>query len=93
MGTQRLNKEDLAKVRFSQEEAHDNLQHQILMNDLLRAQSLGNLEKVKVKIDFLLEDHSHGIVETTVWAVGPEQIMLKGGVNIPIRSVQSISII
>lgn len=89
-----LKKEDLSSVRFSTMDViSDATAKKLLMSDLLRAQTLGNIEKNKVKIIFHLLDGSRGEVTTTVWGVGEHHLMLKGGVNIPIRSVESIIII
>ncbi len=89
-----LNKEELKDIRFSSKEViSDDISKKLLMADLLRAQSLGNLEKNKVRIIFHLADGSRGEVATTVWGVGEYHLMLKGDINIPIRSIESIKII
>jgi hypothetical protein len=91
MGTQILKKEDLAHVHFTHNEViSDQGQKHLLMSELIRAQSLGNLEKNKVKIIFHLQDGTKGEVETTVWGVGEHHLMLKGGIHIPIRAIESI---
>ena len=55
-------------------------------SDLNRAQSLGNLEHSKIKIFF--EDYdSKKVVETTVWAVTDNSVILKSGVRIPINRI------
>jgi hypothetical protein len=58
--------------------------------ELVRAASLGT-DKVKIKI--LFED-SEGLkqVETTVWAVTKERIVLKHGATIPIMRIHEIKI-
>jgi hypothetical protein len=58
--------------------------------ELTRAASLGT-DKVKIKI--LFED-SEGLkqVETTVWAVTKERIVLKHGATIPIKRIHEIKI-
>lgn len=55
-------------------------------SDLLRAQSLGNLEHAKIKI-FFEDNLSKKMVETTVWAVTDNQVVLKQGVGIPINRI------
>jgi hypothetical protein len=51
-----------------------------------RAQALGNLEHSKTWI--LFEDNqSKKMVETTVWAVTDESVILKRGVGIPINRI------
>jgi hypothetical protein len=55
-------------------------------NDLNRAQALGNLEHSKIKI-FFEDNHSKKVVETTVWAVTDNSVVLKKGVEIPINRI------
>ncbi|WP_298222956.1 hypothetical protein [Flavobacterium sp.] len=54
--------------------------------DLNRAQSLGNLEHSKIKI-FFEDNQSKKMVETTVWAVTDNLVVLKQGVGIPIHRI------
>lgn len=58
--------------------------------DLERAASLGT-DRVKMKI--LFEDEN-GLkqVETTVWAVTKDRVVLKHGVTIPIKRIHEIKI-
>jgi len=58
--------------------------------ELNRAASLGT-DRVKIKI--LFED-TDGLkqVETTVWAVTKERVVLKHGVSIPIKRIHEIKI-
>jgi hypothetical protein len=58
-------------------------------SDLIRAQSLGNLEHSKMKI-FFEDDQSKKVVETTVWAVTNTTVVLKKGVEIPIKRIYKI---
>lgn len=91
METQIVNKEDLAKISFTHREViSDQAQKHLLMSELIRAQALGNLEKIKVKIIFQLKDGTKGEVETTVWGVGEHHLMLKGGIHLPIRAIEKI---
>ncbi len=55
-------------------------------NDLSRAQSLGNLEHSKIKI-FFEDNQSKKMVETTVWAVTDNSVVLKQGIGIPINRI------
>lgn len=55
-------------------------------SDLNRAQSLGNLEHSKIKI-FFEDNQSKKVVETTVWAVTDNQVVLKQGIGIPINRI------
>ena len=55
-----------------------------------RAIRLGNNQKRKVKIVF--EDSSGTkMTETTIWAVTERNILLKGGIFIPINRIHSIN--
>ena len=58
-------------------------------SDLDRAMTLGNLEHVKMKIYFE-DDASKKMVETTVWGITNERVILKKGVVIPIHRVHKI---
>ncbi|WP_375578475.1 hypothetical protein ABWH96_15795 [Marivirga tractuosa] len=94
METQILKKEDLVNVNFTPNEViKDQEGKQNLMSELVRAQALGNLEKIKVKIIFQLKEGGKGEVETTVWGVGEHHLMLKGGIHLPIRAIEKIIII
>lgn len=55
-------------------------------SELNRALSLGNLEHSKIKI-FFEDDQSRKVVETTIWGVTDEKIILKQGVVIPINRI------
>jgi hypothetical protein len=57
--------------------------------ELERASQLGNNDHVKIKIMF--EDND-GLkqVETTVWAVTKERVVLKHGITIPIKRIHEI---
>ncbi|MES2544208.1 MAG: hypothetical protein V4548_04935 [Bacteroidota bacterium] len=55
-------------------------------SELNRALSLGNLEHSKIKI-FFEDDQSKKVVETTIWGVTDEEIILKQGVVIPINRI------
>ena len=54
--------------------------------ELERALSLGNLEHSKIKI-FFEDDASKKMVETTIWGVTEERVILKQGVVIPIQRI------
>ncbi|HLV45522.1 MAG TPA: hypothetical protein VKY32_00625 [Flavobacterium sp.] len=58
-------------------------------NDLEKAMALGNIEHVKIQI-FFEDDKEKLVVNTTVWAVTPERIVLKKGVIIPIHRIYRI---
>lgn len=58
-------------------------------SDLDRALSLGNLERVKIKIYFE-DDTSRKLVETTIWGVTDNRVILKQGVVIPVYRIHKI---
>ena len=55
-------------------------------SELNRALALGNLEHSKIKI-FFEDDKSKKVVETTIWGVTDERVILKQGVVIPINRI------
>ena len=55
-------------------------------SELHRAMALGNLEHSKIRIYFE-DSHSKKMVETTVWAVTDNAVILKKGVGIPINRI------
>lgn len=55
-------------------------------NELKRALSLGNLEHSKIKI-FFEDSQSKKVVETTVWGVTDQMVILKQGSAIPINRI------
>lgn len=57
--------------------------------DLERALSLGNLERVKIKIYFE-DNEGMKLVDTTIWGVTDERIILKQGVVIPTNRIHKI---
>lgn len=58
-------------------------------NDLDRALSLGNLEHLKIKI-FFEDEFSLKTVETTIWGVTDNRVILKQGVVIPVNRIHKI---
>jgi hypothetical protein len=69
-----------ADVLLDKEEKHQR------DSDLNRALALGNLEHSKIKI-FFEDDASKKVVETTIWGVTDERVILKQGVVIPINRI------
>ena len=82
-----IDKESIRSLTFPN---HDVLQDKESIyqrqSDLNRAQSLGNLEHSKIKI-FFEDSHSKKVVETTVWAVTDNRVILKQGMGIPINRI------
>jgi len=56
---------------------------------LERAMALGNLEQVKVKI-FFEDDKSKLFVDTTIWGVTDESVILKQGLVIPNKRIYKV---
>jgi len=82
-----IEKEVVNTLHFPQSEVletKEQIQQRIC--DLNRAMALGNLEHSKIKIYFE-DDCSKKVVETTIWALTDEQIVLKQGCTIPINRI------
>ncbi len=60
--------------------------------DLERAATLGNIEKYKIRIIFE-DDEALKAVETTVWASGEDNIVLKQGVFIPVHRIVEVKLL
>ncbi|MGG7033572.1 MAG: hypothetical protein ACI7YS_00040 [Flavobacterium sp.] len=82
-----IEKEEIETLCFPH---HDVLEDQEDINqrnsELKRALSLGNLEHSKIKI-FFEDNKSKKVVETTIWGITDNSIILKKGVNIPINRI------
>ncbi len=88
---QTIEKEDIRQLHFPAtdvlDERADMIQRQV---ELSRALSLGNLEHGKIRIYF--EDAtSKKMVETTVWALTDNSVVLKQGIGIPINRIYKSS--
>ena len=84
-------KENVGQLKFCKEDVlNDNISRKWRKYDLERALSLGNLYHQKVTMVYKLRTGELQQVETTVWAVGEEYIILKGGVTIPVHAIMSI---
>ncbi|MDG1871588.1 MAG: hypothetical protein P8I78_06460, partial [Flavobacterium sp.] len=82
-----IEKENIADLKFPHSEIlNDDKAIDQRTTELKRALSLGNLEHSKIQIYF--EDEiSKKMVETTVWALTDESVVLKKGVGIPINRI------
>lgn len=82
-----IEKEKIETLKFPHSEVlEDDSAIKERKNALERALSLGNLEHSKIQIYF--EDSiSKKMVETTVWALTDESVVLKQGVEIPINRI------
>lgn len=89
---EKIEKENIENLRFPSDEV---LTDETLIvsrrENLSRALSLGNLEHSKIRIYFE-DDSSCKMVETTVWGVTDERVILKQGVVIPIKRVHSVEV-
>lgn len=82
-----IEKEDIQTLKFPNSDVLQEKEAIIQrINDLNRALALGNLERSKIKIYFE-DDSSKKVVETTVWAVTDNSVVLKKGVGIPINRI------
>lgn len=85
-----IDKEVIPTLNFPKDEVlGDKVAISSRKNDLDRALSLGNLEHVKIKIYFE-DDASKKMVETTIWGVTEERVILKQGVIIPVNRIHKI---
>ncbi|MBF8150138.1 hypothetical protein ITJ86_09535 [Winogradskyella sp. F6397] len=83
-----IQKENIPQLRFSNDEVLQSLKKQKLRTHYLeRATQLGNLLKTKVKIYFKDNTNRLMSVNTTIWAVTSDFVILKQGVTIPKHSV------
>ena len=82
-----IEKENILSLRFPNNDVLQDKDAIFQRNsELNRAQSLGNLEHSKIKI-FFEDNQSKKVVETTVWAVTDNQVVLKQGIGIPINRI------
>lgn len=83
-----IDKEKISSLIFPNADVLDEDKEAIKQrkDDLDRALTLGNLEHLKIKIYFE-DDTSKKMVDTTVWGLTEERIILKQGVVIPIHRI------
>ncbi len=86
---QLIEKEVIPNLSFSPGQIEE--QQEGLMERLLEATKLGNLHRGKVAIYFR-DNEGLKCVKTTIWATGLKYICLKGGVWLPITSIQKVVI-
>ena len=85
-----IDKEIIALLNFPKSDVlEDKDEISSRKNELDRALSLGNLEHVKIKIYFE-DDKSKKMVETTIWGVTDNRVILKQGVVIPVNRIHKI---
>lgn len=87
-----IEKEKVSSLIFPKEEVLTDKAEIIERTQVLnKAPILGNTEQRKIKIIF--KDNKDLLqVETTVWATTEGNIILKGGVNIPINRILKVNI-
>ena len=91
-GFQQINKERIADLRFPASDVlSENEKIVARKTDLDRALALGNLEHAKIRIYFE-DEESCKMVETTVWGVTDNRVILKQGVVIPISRIHSVQL-
>ncbi len=82
-----IEKENIHLLSFPQAEVLESKEAmQQRYSELNRALALGNLEHSKTKI-FFEDNHSKKVVETTVWALTDQRVILKQGHSIPINRI------
>jgi hypothetical protein len=83
-------KEQVNELRFPSGEVllnRDDIQRR--RRELERALALGNLEKSKVRIIFE-DDGGMKMVETTIWSLTDDRVILKGNMGIPLRRIWQV---
>lgn len=86
-----LEKEQVETLEFPEQEILQNEDEKISrIVALKRALWLGNLERIKVKIYFADRIKKY-LIETTIWGITEERIILKRGVTIPIHRVLQVT--
>jgi len=89
--TKKIEKEEVDNLIFPSKpiKLRTNEEQRSLVEKLMKAEKLGNLFKNKIEIVFQDEEGLKE-VNTTIWAVGREHILLKKGVFIPVNRIVSI---
>ncbi len=87
-----VEKEEVSSFHFPEGEVLENDEDKKgIKRELDRAISLGNVEHLKVKI-FFADDKGDKLVNTTIWAITDNAILLKKNVVIPIRRIIKLEI-
>ena len=91
LNIQLIEKEQIKFLSFPREDVLNKKKDQIhRILELQRAMSLGNLERLKVKITFV-DNKGLKKVETTIWGITDKEVILKQATIIPLERVISIS--
>jgi len=85
-----IDKEIVANLSFPKDDVLKSAEEQRMRRiELDRALILGNVDHTKVKIYFT-DNEGFKQIETTIWAVTEERIILKSGMVIPIRRINEV---
>ena len=85
-----IEKEEIANLHFPKTEVLEDKDEMKLRKAAIdRALILGNVEHGKIKISFA-DDTTKHVVETTIWGVTEERIILKKGIAIPINRIYEV---
>lgn len=87
-----IEKESIENLKFPHEEVlKDKEKIKERTENLNKALTLGNLEHFKIKIYFE-DDIKKRMVDTTVWALTDERVVLKQGVIIPTNRIHKLEL-
>lgn len=85
-----IDKELITSLKFPKEDVlPDQKDQNERLKKIDRAMHLGN-NKIKVKIYFL-ETNGKRVVDTSIWGVAEKNVILKGTIIIPIRSIYEVT--
>lgn len=88
-----IEKETIATLSFPKGEVLQNAElRQMRASTLQQANTLGNLDKQKVLIQFVDNEGSKAVY-TTIWAVTEAKVLLKAGMAIPIERIEQIKFV
>lgn len=88
---QSIDKEQIKFLTFAKSEVLGKKNDQLnRFLNLKRALALGNLERGKVKITFV-DDTGLKMVETTIWALTDESVILKKATIIPLQRILEVA--
>lgn len=88
-----IQKEEVINLKFPNEEVLSSEdEKKILRKKLEQATALGNIDHNKIKI-FFKDAEGLKKVETTIWATGEKNIVLKQGITIPIQRIVDIHLL
>jgi hypothetical protein len=82
-------KEDIRYIKMFGKSQMSNDESNSLKSKLHDAMIMGNSYKGKCKIQFLADELSY-VVETTIWAFTDTFVVLKGGLHIPVKSIDNV---